>query len=484
MFKPSRSVVVPLNCSASDRRNSRSAAADVRRRAWLTLVGTYSILVGLCCTVHVGWSVAAPFTPPDDDLVLERLAASSMAKQTRELRRQWQAAPNDPEQLQSAVETARRFIEQSRAESDPRFLGYAQAALARWWNAADAPAQVLVLRATIRQSQHDFTGALADLDAALGLEPTNAQAWLTKAIVHEVRGEHNEAKRCLRPLARLAPGLVTATCVASLASLTGEAERAYETLRFTLARHRDEPENVRLWAMTVLAEIAARLGRAAEAEEHFRQALALGRRDGYLLGAYADFLLDHARADEAIHLLKDETHADGLLLRLAEAEKGHRSKVTGQSLGLPEEGSGAGGRGSTQAHQRGADVAVRPPDRVFLRGTVSEKEDAWPDHVATLEKRFAASRRRGDSVHRREEARFTLRLLGEAKEALRLAKENWQVQREPADVRILLECAIVAKDSATVRWVRDWLKGTRLEDVQLAKRLEEWQALAVADSKP
>ena len=52
----------------------------------------------------------------------------------------------------------------------------------------------------------------------------------------------------------------------------------------------------------------------------FKQALALGRRDPYLLGAYADLLLDQGRAREAAELLKNENRADGLLLRLALAE--------------------------------------------------------------------------------------------------------------------------------------------------------------------
>jgi hypothetical protein len=48
-----------------------------------------------------------------------------------------------------------------------------------------------------------------------------------------------------------------------------------------------------------------------------------------------------------------------------------------------------------------------------------------------LRARFDASRARGDIVHRREESRFQLQLNGDPKAALRLAQENWKVQREP-----------------------------------------------------
>src|SRR5207245_2164137 len=90
-------------------------------------------------------------------------------------------------------------------------------------------------------------------------------------------------------------------------------------------------------------------------------------------------------------------------------------------------------------------------------------------HVSALRERFAASRQRGDKVHRREEARFTLHLLHQPKEALRLAKENWTIQREPADARILLESALATKDAAAARPVIESLNKNRLEDVRLAK---------------
>ena len=55
--------------------------------------------------------------------------------------------------------------------------------------------------------------------------------------------------------------------------------------------------------------------------------------------------------------------------------------------------------------------------------------------------------------------------------ALKGGEENWQVQKEPADVRILLEAALAARDAATVEAVREWLNGSRLEDVRLQRIL-------------
>jgi hypothetical protein len=84
-----------------------------------------------------------------------------------------------------------------------------------------------------------------------------------------------------------------------------------------------------------------------------------------------------------------------------------------------------------------------------------------------LDDRFAAARQRGDTTHQAEEARYQLRLRGNAKEALRLAAENYRVQREPRDARILLEASIAAGDPAAAQAVRDWLTGSGFEDSRL-----------------
>jgi hypothetical protein len=76
-------------------------------------------------------------------------------------------------------------------------------------------------------------------------------------------------------------------------------------------------------------------------------------------------------------------------------------------------------------------------------------------------------------VHLREEARFTLHLLAAPEAALELALGNWQVQKEPADVRVLLESALAAHNPEATDAVRQWLKESRLEDVQLARLMSQ-----------
>jgi tetratricopeptide (TPR) repeat protein len=368
---------------------------------------------------------AEPFLPDDDDAVLERLPAARDPR-VRELATTRARLAEEPGNLDLALSRASAYAALGRSEGDPRFDGYAQAALAPWWELAEPPTPVLILRATLEQRRHDFEAALTDLERALARSPRHPQALLTKATILGVQGKPAQALGVCADLAGRVERLVEAACAAAAQGLAGRARDGYRLLDDALGRSPGAEPVLRVWALTILAEIAVQLGDTAAAEKHFREALALEERDPYLSGAYADFLLDQDRPAEALALLEGETGIDPLLLRLALAE---------QRLGA---------------------VALE-------------------EHVDLLRACFEAARRRGDSVHLREEARFTLDLLDRPGEALELARRNWTMQREPADARILLEAALAAGEAAAAQPVLDWLERTGLEHVQvrdLARQLE------------
>jgi len=350
----------------------------------------------LAGAVLLGWALlaapvlAAPAIPPSDDVVLERLPESRDASiaTLKKLRALVRAAPQD---LRVATLYARRAVDAARATGDPRYLGQAQAALQPWWSADDAPSPALLLRATIKQSLHDFDGALADLDRLLAHTPDDPQARLTRATVRGVVGRVDEARADCDRLGGAVPALVHATCRASADASTWRA------LDAALAADATSPGAIRTWALTLAGEIAARRGDAVAADARFREALALDPADAYLAGAYADFLIDTGRDADAVRLLETRTRHDALLLRLVIAEK-------------------------------------RLPER-------RERYDA---DRAELAARFDATRRRGDTVHRREEARYALEVESDPARALALARANFAVQKEPADARILADAARAA----------------------------------------
>ena len=101
-------------------------------------------------------------------------------------------------------------------------------------------------------------------------------------------------------------------------------------------------------------------------------------------------------------------------------------------------------------------------DALLLRLALAEQalpgsQAAYMRHRSDLSARFAAARARGDTLHRREEARFRLAIENDANAALALARANWAVQREPADLRVLADAARAAGDRAAREMVAEWI---------------------------
>lgn len=379
-------------------------------------------VLALGCVAALAAPVAAaPFVPSADGVVVERLPESRDPAMVA-IKKLRAAQRRSPQDLRLATIYARRAIDAARATGDPRPLGHAQAALGPWWNAADAPAPAMLLRATIKQSLHDFGGALADLDRLLAASPGDAQARLTRASVRAVVGRHDEARADCERLRGVASPLVVAACAAGADAATGRAAGTEASLVRALAAGTAEPPTVRVWALTLAGEMAARRGDGAAAEARFRDALSLDAGDVYLIGAYADWLIDVGRHADAIRLLEPRARVDALLLRLVIA---------------------------------GAKSPVR---------AARHEEDR-----AELAARVDATRRRGDTVHRREEARYALFVEGDAARAVALARANFALQKEPADLRVLLEAANAANDAAALAIARDWIARTGFVDARAGR---------------
>jgi Tfp pilus assembly protein PilF len=371
-------------------------------------------------------AVAAPYLPQNGQQVVETLPPRASSELQR-LRAQLSATPRD---VTLAVTLAQRYIAQGRADSDPRYFGYAQAALAPWWQQPTPPAAVRLLRATLLQNSHRFAPALADLDALTSADPGNAQAWLTRATVQTVRGDYAAALASCARLSTLTDQLSAITCLAGVRANSGQLAASERLLGVALERGSDGDKSVQVWALTLQAELAARRGDADQAERRYRQAMAWAPLDSYLLGSYADLLLDRGRHADVAVLLQPHRRIDSLLLRYALALQGQ------------------GGRGAELAAAN-----------------------------AELQARFEAGRLRGDTVHQREQARFELLLRGRPQAALALAQQNWQVQKELADVRILLASAAGVGDVRAAQAALNWVRINRMEDVALAALVRQLEKM-------
>lgn len=186
----------------------------------------------LCGLFFSQVAFAIPYLPIAEDELLEKLPIRlESRREIKELRQQMADNPAAPE---AAFSLVKRYIEMGRAESDPSYYGYAEAALAPWLLADNPLPEALTLSATLHQGRHEFPAALADLSQALARQPRLAQAWLTRAVIFEVQGDYPAALKNCMPLAKLAPPLTAAVCVNSALSLSGQAESAYQRLALAL----------------------------------------------------------------------------------------------------------------------------------------------------------------------------------------------------------------------------------------------------------
>lgn len=383
-----------------------------------------SMTGSLACGLIFGFALSATsvpshsatlITPAQDQEVVEVLRERPLDAQERQWRQLRAQARAEPRNLNLAVQVASQALSRARRDGDPRWLGQAEAALAPWWKLPQPPAAVRLLRAVILQTTHRFDAALQDLQALTSQDPGNVQAWLTLATVRQVTGRYDEAEAACQGLAQAGARWHAQACSADLSSLRGEGARASAELT-RLAT--SAPPGLTSWLNLVRAELAERMGQSELASRLYQQALLQGD-DPYTLGAHADFLLDRGQPQEVVQRLKGQERNDALLLRLAEAQ------------------AATGDRAGTQRS------------------------------VQTLRARFEAGRERGDRVHLREEARFTLRLLNRPKLALQLAQENWAVQKEPADARIYLEAAKAAGQPDAADPVRSFAREAGWSDARL-----------------
>jgi len=375
----------------------------------------HHFLAPLACALMLAGAAtfarAEVLAPQDDAEVVEILpAAGGSRAEERALRRRWAANPTD---AGIAVALARRYIDQARAAGDPRYAGRALAALQAWPEAASAPAEVLLMRATVQQYLHAFDESARTLERLVTREPQHAQAWLTLATVRRVQGRYAESDVACAALARVGSPLYAQACRAENDGLRGNFDAARTRLHRLLAAARDAA--TRNWLLTSIAEFESRAGRPVEADAAYRAALA-ARADAYTTLSYVDFLLQQDRRDDARVQLRDQARSDAVLLRLA---------IAGRNAQSPE---------AREMRERLALAALRPEAR---------------------------------TTHAREQAMFALWVDHDAERALALARENVRHQREPLDLLVLAHAARAAGDAGALGEAATLAQEIGLHDLRL-----------------
>lgn len=383
---------------------------------WGTVGGIAAFALLVPLTVPA--SSPQPFVPSSDAVVLARIATSSSGHPPGSAASL--GHPPGSTELAAAVEVAAAHLETGRRLGDLRHLGYARAALKRWWDLADPPPEVRRLRARVRAREHDFSGAERDLEALVEATPGDASAWLDLALVRRARGDIDGARAGCERLAERVPGLVAETCRGAVEALSGAPARGVRRIRAALRRTRADATTV-AFALGELGDALATSGDLEAAARTHRSALALAPGDDATLTRLADAWLALGAHGQVAALLAPYRERDHLLLRLALA---HRA--------------------------------------------LGQHTEAASDR-AELGQRLDVARRIG-RPQPAVEARYLLDLEGLPAVALTRAREAFGVERTPESVALLLRAARAAGVEPPAE-VRAWLAATGLRDARIEPEL-------------
>lgn len=351
-------------------------------------------------------SAAVPgYRPTDPNLVV--LSVGDAAAQAR-LTRLRAAAEVTGADSAAVAEYVAALIALGRRTGIERYFGYAEAALAN--NRSTAP-RLQVLRAEVLQHRHDFVGAEQVVSAVLVDAPRDVAARLMRAQLRVQLGKADAARPDCVALTTLVDVLTSTTCLAQAHSQSN-LPHAYSMLSAVL-QTQTSTAAVRSWSAGIAAEFAARLGDGKVAEQWYREALQLDAESHYPRIAYVDWLLVQGRRDDALRVASQgASMADRLRVALAEGD----------------------------AHS----------------ATAKQLQLAW-----------AEARQRGERGQLRDQARFELGVLHDAKRAHRTALDNFTDRLDPEDVLLLAATATAVGDQTALQQVRQWQTQRGYRDVRL-----------------
>lgn len=323
-----------------------------------------------------------------------------------------------------AEDLAREMLEEARRTQQPQLYGRAEKVLAPWVSRPDASAAVLLMEADILQQRHEFEPAATLLERVISKDPRAARAHLMRANTYIVTGQFSRARPDCAWLLGSGDSWAGTVCLSQILGSSGQLSSA-ATLLDRLANQpasQVAPE-VLAWTLGVRADIAIRSGSLADAEKLLVRAVDLTPSSDYLRLMLADVLWTEHRPEQASEALASTRPSVGALLRRVEISSSAGSSSERQRL------------------------------------------------LAELQERLAVSAQRGERTHLREEARLALDLAQDPSKTLSLARDNFAVQKETEDVRILARAAAAAHDHAALSELNEWIHRTGYQDVVVERVL-------------
>lgn len=364
--------------------------------------------------------IAKPYIPQSESKVLDYLPTKLTLLSGNISKLKSRVGGQHAEQQEKLIKA---YLEQAKSSGDMRYVSYAQNRLDHWLQQTPGAEKARLLNAQILQYNHNFDHAIVELKSLLNDYPENSVAWSLLANLQLLTGNFDAAQTSCKQLSARSSLTDAIICQSNIMIRTGLLDKAYRILNALLPVIYKMPVQRQLWLYTSLAEISIQQGHNQQAGRYIEQAIELTEEnnifDDYLSRLHIDYLIQNNRLKQAYELVKDNKNDSALMIR---------STVLAKKLGN---------------------------DETFHKNKIA------------LTRLFEVEKRRGQSRHLREQALFALLVLNNPAEALYLAKQNWVLQKEPEDARILMKAALLVDDNKQLQQVKTSIKKTGLIDQRL-----------------
>ena len=378
----------------------------------IILITTFLIAATLVTLLAMITGVyAMPYRPASPAQIVDTLPVGSLTFQQRN-----PALADRKRSLDESITQANALIARAYSAGDPRDLGQAEALLAPYAK-VQTPALRLI-RANIYQASHRFEQARQELQQILKQLPNQPDSLFMLASINLVQGQFTAARHQCDQLQDVSLLVLKMICITQIDSMTGNLRASTGSIDQLMQVNAGLTPEQQRWLYLIAADIALRADDAALATRVFHQ---MDKQTAPALTARADWLLAHQQWDKTRQLLSQSTDNDSLLLRLVISEQ-----------------------------------QLKDPKAVT--------------HANMLAQRIAIWQQRGEVAHQREQAQFAY-VMGQFKQALKLARLNWQKQRETADVVIYANAALRAHSQPDIKAIQYWMAQTGFEYPALAKAL-------------
>jgi Tfp pilus assembly protein PilF len=277
------------------------------------------------------------------------------------------------------------------------------------------PERAAISAADDAQSRHAFTEARTELDRLLAADPRDLEARLMSANLFLLSGQFERARGECRAV--LATGALQAGTICLASSLTGpgSVDRGRRMIGALGDPTGSDLELVR-WRLLTEADLALRAGDEQASLSFHERAYALDPSHEEARTRLAEILLEQGNAARALELARTpDPSVARLVLRVRAA----------RMLGSADAVSG----------------------------------------LAELMAMLEADRNRGLPPHLREEAQIALYIYRDGASAVRLARLNFETQKDTPDLRMLAAAAVAAGDASAIAALRAWMQETGFEDV-------------------